>query len=1096
MKIINLSKHNIRSLNTEITVKDSLGIAGLSGSGKTTFCNAISAEYKRRIISLLPKADRDFLFKQLIKTDYGTLNISDLPPIKFFHQDGVIFSPRSTIGTHTGIFKSFRKIFAAKYNLSTQFFSYNNLAENNADLVCDKCKGRGTFAGATCAKCHGTRYTDKIHDYFIVIDEKKYSLLDLFQASIASLITIMDKLDISSKDKLLLNAFNALELEYLSLDRTFGTLSGGEITRIQLAEAISTSSHNLIVVDELSHGLDHQTLENVLKVVSHLGKDNVIWFIDHSDFVLNATAGKLFFGPESGSKGGEIVKKSPRPQAVFPSSPYLTAKNFIDFKDLHCRNINIDFLRLPERCIIGISGKSGCGKSTLMRNCILPYLSQNHTSFKSLVVEQNKAKMITKMSTLATFLGLATTIAQKAKISKSICHFCSGSGLNENAGICEYCAGTGIDGNYFSAVYAKNVTVENLYNLTIAELLDKLDDKDPIYAILKDIHFLGISHLSLSRSVRTLSAGEYQALYLVSCLNSLQAGKKYFLFLDEPTKGLSQNIINSLMIFLRKLQTAFDITIVYIEHTPYMLEAADYVIDFGSARMDNVSSLVCQSHSEWMQHISQASSREPHINCHYKFESGIKKINDFSEGNIEFDKAKNQFYGTIRNFSDTANWIYSSFSVERDEPIIAIDFASTLYSTGSRLWEVGNIISQLVAQMAANFKQAEFFDFRNPLNYCLSCKGTGKIQSIDFQKCFISIHDTWNSGLIEKDVYAALRNYNFSRVSKMFQALKKIRKLDFSKPFSAMSEEEKMTFMYGDWNYQLPGKEDRTYIWRGFNFLIQKYMKESKSPMKQILKDSLHEMTCPVCHGRTLRHRESLMFNDKDIFEYLTMPLVDVLADFTSIPYLEDIINIVGDQAALSNDISAMNKGIQCLCKLLDIYAAKTCGFSIYLKNLPECLPSFAEDWLYSIASRNHVIICSTMKNNIVSLAKLFPKVKCSENTPIFQLLGFKNIDKELRTMKKAYPCPACKGKGVFVVTSDNDDINNLSEPCSQCRGSGISSKMHQELIAGIEVENWLTGNLHGILPNKFPEGIFIPVLKKISDMDQGQLETLSFYMN
>ena len=98
--------------------------------------------------------------------------------------------------------------------------------------------------------------------------------------------------------------------------------------------------------------------------------------------------------------------------------------------------------------------------------------------------------------------------------------------------------------------------------------------------------------------------------------------------------------------------------------------------------------------------------------------------------------------------------------------------------------------------------------------------------------------------------------------------------------------------------------------------------------------------------------------------------------------------------------------------------------------------------------------------------------------------------------MKKAYPCPACKGKGVFVVTSDNDDINNLSEPCSQCRGSGISSKMHQELIAGIEVENWLTGNLHGILPNKFPEGIFIPVLKKISDMDQGQLETLSFYMN
>ena len=113
----------------------------------------------------------------------------------------------------------------------------------------------------------------------------------------------------------------------------------------------------------------------------------------------------------------------------------------------------------------------------------------------------------------------------------------------------------------------------------------------------------------------------------------------------------------------------------------------------------------------------------------------------------------------------------------------------------------------------------------------------------------------------------------------------------------------------------------------------------------------------------------------------------------------------------------------------------------------------------------------------------------------MFQLLGYKNIDKELRLIKKQFKCPACNGKGTFAVTSDNDDINTLSETCSQCNGSGIAIAAQQQLISGISIEIWLSGNMHLLCPDKFPEGVFLPVFMKLSELDQGQLETLAKYL-
>lgn len=1096
MKIINLSKHNIISLNKEIEICDSLGIAGLSGSGKTSFCNAIFDEYRRRMISLLPNSDKEFLFRDFCQTDFGTLNLKEIPPIKFFHQDGISLSSRSTIGTHTGLLKSLRRIFADKYDLSTQFFSYNNYFEGNEKIICAKCKGRGTYNGNECPCCFGQRYSNEIRNFYVKIEGKRYDFLKLFQMPIHVLLGLSDGLQFTNKDKKLLEVLDSMELGYLAMDRTFSTLSGGETTRIQLAETLVSSNNYLIIVDELSHGLDSYTLQNVVKMIAQDGQLNTFWFIDHSDEVLNATKEKLYFGPLSGSNGGKIVNCSPRPEPKLPNAPYVEASEYFDFYDLHCRNINIKSFKLPTQCIVGVCGKSGCGKSTLIRECILPQLKDKQKNITVLVVEQNKAKMVTRASTVATFLKITDLITSRAKVTKKKCNHCDGVGINEDGNVCKLCNGTGIDRNYFEALYSNEVSIYDLYNYTISDLLKLLDENNQLYGIFKELESLGIGHLSLSRTIRSLSSGEYQALYLVSCLTRLQKNQKYFLFLDEPTRGLSQNIVNEFAKTLRKLQSEFSVTIVFIEHSKFMLEAADYVVDFGNERSDNVTSLKCVQHTTWEKRIRKEAVKNPVIPSMHRAFTGIHYIEDQGRGNKEFLNAENQFLYTMRRFSDTAEWIYSSHAANIDLPIIALDFSRKPYSKFCRLWNVGNVISQLIIKFVKDKKEAEYFDFRNPYNHCLSCKGTGFINTIDFGKCFVDYDAAWDKGLLKDDVFSALRNYNFSRIKKMFNALKSFRGVDLSKKFSQMSSDEKNIIMYGDWNFKLPVKQNKSYVWRGLNFLIQKYMRESSSPLKQIIQDSITEKECPICHGRTLKHKEMLLYESKDIMYYLTLPLLDLIKIFPDIYILKDIMKIVGKESRLSEDISLKDKEVQCLCKLYDLYISSFSGFKIYIKNFPETIPNFAKEWLSEISRNNQVIVCNVqkqMKYKIEDLLQLMVMEgkRYTKSTRIYRIFGYTDIDKSIKEIKKKYKCSACDGKGKVLVVSDNNNINNLTEKCSKCEGSGINIEGLSIEVSGITVKEWFKGDIHTILPQEFAEGVYIPLLSKISELSEEQISML-----
>ena len=126
MKINQLIANNINKLDAALPADQSLGIAGLSGSGKTTFCQTIGEESKKRLVSLLPKAEYQYLFPNIMETNFSAIKMEEMPLVLFLGRSSISSNPRSTIGTHTGVFKEIRERLAEKFHLSPEVFSFNN----------------------------------------------------------------------------------------------------------------------------------------------------------------------------------------------------------------------------------------------------------------------------------------------------------------------------------------------------------------------------------------------------------------------------------------------------------------------------------------------------------------------------------------------------------------------------------------------------------------------------------------------------------------------------------------------------------------------------------------------------------------------------------------------------------------------------------------------------------------------------------------------------------------------------------------------------------------------------------------------------------
>src|SRR3954466_10492402 len=160
LKINQLIANNINHLDTVLPEDQTLGIAGLSGSGKTTFCQTIGEESKKRLVSLLPKAEYQYLFPNIMETNFSAIKMEEMPLVLFLGRSSISSNPRSTIGIHTGVFTEIRTCLADKFNLSPEVFSFNN------ELGwCPSCKGRGTNKNVECPTCKGRRFSEEVEQY-------------------------------------------------------------------------------------------------------------------------------------------------------------------------------------------------------------------------------------------------------------------------------------------------------------------------------------------------------------------------------------------------------------------------------------------------------------------------------------------------------------------------------------------------------------------------------------------------------------------------------------------------------------------------------------------------------------------------------------------------------------------------------------------------------------------------------------------------------------------------------------------------------------------------------------------------------------------
>lgn len=1042
MKIKQLIANNINRLDAALPEDKSLGIAGLSGSGKTTFSQTIGEESKKRLVSLLPKAEYQYLFPNIMETNFSAIKMEEIPLVLFLGRSSISSNPRSTIGTHTGVFTEIRACIADKFNLSPEVFSFNN------ELGwCPKCKGRGSNSNVECKKCGGNRYNDEVLQYTIDLLDKPHTISDINDLSVETILSLAEELHISEAKQLILKNIINMNIGYLTVNRIMGTLSGGELTRLYLAEFMAASENTVIIIDEISVGLDRQTLLKILEQIKQLGYNNQIWLIDHSDTVLDITDDQLFFGPGSGKYGGKIVEKSPRPQPIFQELNEEKPKETYLFKDLYCRNIQIDEFEIPKNRLVTVTGESGCGKSTLINECVAKDFVKRYPKDKLVVVGQDRNQSITSRSTVATFLDI------KQKLNK----------------------------------YSDEI--DDIFERSIEDIIDELPNEDIAHKRLSLLIKLGLGYLTLERKTQTLSTGEFQCVHLVSELFANSRKPQTLFIFDEPSKGLSQNILNQFIDSIRLILQDETVSIVMIEHNEYMMKSSDFIVDFGKRKSEPVTHLDIASHHNYYKNKNKENIALPsHISATLKQQNGVSYL---TENHIAYFKNAENIYkgGILKSLSSMARLIYGEYESEKISPVIAIDLERHLYSQFSFLYELGGLINHIVAAHPTN-KDTRSFDFYNKDNHCPSCSGRLQIEVFDKDLVIQDKAVPFWDGLFHPDVMEVLKFYKYEKLEFLFEEIKNELGLDLTKSYKEMSDEEKHTFWYGYFEksfYDREGKTRRT--WVGFNTILGMYMVVSKSEIKEQMKASKEMITCPICEGTVLNHHKRLTFDGADIRELIKQPIDEVLKTVGDLPGLVKLKSIVGGNMILTEDVSLLPRETQVALKLFELEQASFMGYEMVLQNVLPFWDKIKDD-IESISTNNKVTVCdfaNITETRETIIDKYFTNGKYKKLTYVYEAFGYKKLITQINKIRKANPCPFCKGKKVISEDNLHDGVFKLTIPCVSCHSTGINGEGLNEVVDGTDVQTWLLGKVSDVLDESlYTEDVAdIPIFNRIRELNK-----------
>ena len=533
---------------------------------------------------------------------------------------------------------------ARRYHDTTSKYTQEQMEKYMAQNACPTCDGYRLQEKALAVKINGEhigqvtdRSIQEAYDFFHTLE------LSEMDRQIASLILR----EIEERLKFLLN----VGLNYLTLSRAAGTLSGGEAQRIRLATQIgSRLTGVLYILDEPSIGLhqrDNDRLIATLEDMRDLG--NTLIVVEHDEDTMRAADYLVDIGPGAGEHGGEIVAAG-TPKEVMSdkdslTGQYLSGERFIPVPEErrprdgrvltvkgatenNLKNITVDF---PLGQFIAVTGVSGSGKSTLVNEVLYKTLAQQMNRAKARPGEHKEVigidqldKVIdidqspigrTPRSNPATYTGVFDDIRdvfamtneakmrgyKKGRFSFNVkggrCEACRGDGilkiemhfLPDVYVPCEVCDGKRYNRETLEVKY-KGKNISDVLNMTVDEAVLFFEPIPKIHRKLQTLVDVGLDYIRLGQPATTLSGGEAQRVKLASELHKRSTGKSIYI-LDEPTTGLHVHDIAKLLKVLQRLVDGGN-TVIVIEHNLDVIKTVDYMIDLGPEGGDGGGEIV------------------------------------------------------------------------------------------------------------------------------------------------------------------------------------------------------------------------------------------------------------------------------------------------------------------------------------------------------------------------------------------------------------------------------------------------------------------------------------------------------------------------
>lgn len=547
-------------------------------------------------------------------------------------------------GTYLTEFEGVINNLQRRYNETTSEYSRAEITK-----VMDECN---------CPECNGKR----LNKSALAVTIGGKNIIEFTELSINKEIEFIDSLELTEKQHMIadmiikeirqrLSFLASVGLDYLTLSRSAGTLSGGESQRIRLATQIGSSLMGVLyILDEPSIGLhqrDNDKLLGTLRELRDIG--NTLIVVEHDEDTIRAADYVVDIGPGAGVHGGEVVysgnvegllkcKKSITGQYLsgkkkieVPAERRKGNGNRLIIRNASENNLkNID-VEIPLSEFVCVTGVSGSGKSSLINEILYKKLANELNNAKKAVGKvdsidgiENLDKVInidqspigrTPRSNPATYTGVFNDIrelfasTQDAKIRG---YSASRFSFNVKGGRCEACQGDGIikiEMNFFPDVYVpcdvckgakynretlevhyKGKTISDVLEMTVEEGMEFFKNQSKIYRKLKTLYDVGLGYIKIGQPATTLSGGEAQRVKLSTELSKIATGRTIYI-LDEPTTGLHTADVHGLINVLQRLVDKGN-TVVVIEHNLDVIKVSDHIIDLGPEGGDKGGNIV------------------------------------------------------------------------------------------------------------------------------------------------------------------------------------------------------------------------------------------------------------------------------------------------------------------------------------------------------------------------------------------------------------------------------------------------------------------------------------------------------------------------